>query len=182
MKTFKQSLIAMLAIMGLGMMPTAFLSADEYSRGLEGKAHEMKEQHQLKEIDRAELEQARHEMKGYVDEQLENRLSTLKDELEITPEQERAYDKWASTVEEQANETMEKHAAEVDTLLDKETVTPADRIEMKMDMHKQQAENLKKLKGPTEDLWEVLDENQRAMARDMLSQPFGGKKGPKGYK
>jgi Spy/CpxP family protein refolding chaperone len=107
---------------------------------------------------------------------MEQRLSHLKNELKITPEQESAWNAYAENAKTQAS-TMEAFRAQPPAAAQ----TPAERIEQRAERMNLRSKQITAMSAAVKDLYAVLTPEQKAVA----DLHFGGRRlsqaGPRGY-
>lgn len=107
---------------------------------------------------------------------MEQRLSFLKNELKITPEQESAWNAYAGHAKTQAS-TMEAFRAQPPAAAQ----TPAERIEQRAERMNLRSKQITAMSAAVKDLYAVLTPEQKAVA----DLHFGGRRlsqaGPRGY-
>jgi len=111
-----------------------------------------------------------------VTERVDARLAYLKDSLKITPEQESAWDAYATQVKAQAATMAAFHAQGPAT-----GETAAERIEQHASRMKLRAEQAQAMSASVKELFAVLTPEQQTIANQHFGGPRYGQAGGRGY-
>lgn len=109
-------------------------------------------------------------------ERMDARLSFLKSELKITPDQETAWGAYAAQARAQAAAMQAFHAQPSSA-----AQTPAERIEQHAERARLRAEQMKAMAAAVKDLYTALTPEQKAVADQHFGGPRLGQGGPRGY-
>jgi len=112
---------------------------------------------------------------GFV-EHMDARLSFLKDEFKITPDQQAAWDAYATQAKAQAATMQTFHAQPPST-----AQTATERIEQRAERAKLRAEQMKAMSAVVKDLYAALTPEQKTVADRYFGGPRLSQGGPRGY-